>query len=170
MKYPLFWRKVINALAILSGCLVMVIAAFSVYEAIARSFFDSPTSWSLNTSSYILIWVLFLGTSYAFQEHGHVAVDMLRDVADKFDNSESRVIRRTMAILGYLIAMVFAGVLLYGGYRRTRRALTLQIVTTTTSPIPMWILDIAIVVGGTLMLVTLIFILLDLLDKGDKYL
>ena len=169
MKYPAFWKKVVDSLAFLSGCMVMLTAILSTYEAIAR-FFKTPTSWSLNFSTYILIWAMFLGASYAFQEHGHVAVDMLRDVADKISGRKNRLLRRCMAVIGYLMAVVFSAVLLYGGRFRVSRAMRLNAVTPNTTPIPLWILDAAIVAGSLLMLVTLVFILLDLLNKGEKYL
>ncbi|MDR1070002.1 MAG: TRAP transporter small permease [Gracilibacteraceae bacterium] len=168
MKYPKTWEKTVNALAVVSGCMVMLIAFLALFEAVARHLFRSPTSWSLNTSGYMLIWLLFLGTSYAFQEHGHVAVDMLRDVADKLDGT--RRLRRAMAVVGYLISTIFVTVLGYGGVKLTQSAAAMNMKTTTTTPIPLWPLYAAIIAGCALMLVTLIFILLDLSGKGEKYL
>jgi C4-dicarboxylate transporter DctQ subunit len=168
MKYPKPWEKAVNALAVVSGCMTVVIAFLAFFEAVARHLFRSPTSWSLNTSGYMLVWLLFLGTSYAFQEHGHVAVDMLRDAADKIDGT--RRLRRVMAVIGYLISIVFVAVLGYGGVKLTQNAVSMNMKTTTTTPIPLWPLYAAVIAGCVLMLITLIFILLDLFGKGEKYL
>ncbi len=168
MKYPEPWRKFICALAFISGCLVLLIGGMSVLEAVMRRVFSQPTSWSLNTCCYILIYVVFFGSPYAFQEHGHVAVDMLRDVVDKL--GLRRIPRRVMAIVGYLMSFSYICVLLYGGWKLTSKALARGTLTTTTMPIPIAWLYAAIVAGSVLMLVTLVFIILDLFAKGDKYL
>jgi len=170
MGYPAFWKKTNDFLAFFSGSLVMIIAVITAYEAIARRIFASPTSWTLNASTYILIWTFFLASAYAFQEFGHVSVDMLRDFVDKYDKSKNRIARRGMSIAGYIMTMFYVGVLLLGGYRMTARALRFNILTSNTTPIPMWLLYVSIVVGAALMLITLIFIVLDLLKKGGKYL
>jgi TRAP-type C4-dicarboxylate transport system permease small subunit len=167
MKYPIFWKKIIGFLSVISGSLVMLIAILSVYESISRFVFECPTSWSLNSSQYILIWMVFLGSAYAFQERGHVAVDLFQDAVEKH---WGRTPRRVMAIIGHLLAVVFVASLLYGGINLTKNALSYHMVTSNTSPISLWILYIAIAVGSVLMLVTLVFILLDLFGKGEKYL
>ena len=170
MKYPELWRKFINAISFLAGCMVLLIAALSVFEAVKRRFLGAPTSWTLNTSSYLLIWVVLIGSSYAFQEHGHVAVDMLRDIVDKASNRADRLPRRIMAVVGYIMSTVFISIILYGGFNLTARALRFNTVTTTTTPIPIVYLYSALIAGSTIMLITLIFIILDLFAKGDKYL
>ena len=170
MKYPEIWRKFIHWLAFLTGCIVLIIALFSVFEAVLRRFFNSPTSWTLNTSSYLLVWAVFLGSSYAFQEHGHVAVDMLRDAVDGISKSANRLPRRIMAVAGYLMSVVFIGMLLYGGYNITARAIRFHTQTTTTTPIPIVYLYTAIIAGSVVMLITLAFIILDLIAANDEYL
>ena len=170
MSYPKFWKKTNDFLAFFSGSLVMIIAIITAYEAIARRIFASPTSWTLNASTYILIWTFFLASAYAFQEFGHVSVDMLRDVVDRHDASKNRMIRRVISTFGYILTMGYVSVLLLGGYRMTARALRFSVLTSTTTPIPIWLLYVSIIIGAALMLVTLLFIVLDLLRKGDKYL
>ena len=88
MKYPAFFRKLNGGLAFFCGCLIFLTGIFSVIEAIMRGLFSSPTIWTLNVSCYLLIWAIFLGSPYAFQTHGHVAVDLLRDAIDKIAHSE----------------------------------------------------------------------------------
>jgi len=167
MKYPEFWRKFICVLAFISGCLVLLIAGMSVLEAVLRRVFNSPTSWNLNTCCCLLIYVVFLGSPYAFQEHGHVAVDLLRDVVDKA--GLKRIPRRIMSIAGYLMAFSYICVLLYSGWKLTAKAVAQGTLTTTTFPIPIASLYVAIIIGSVLMLVTLLFIILDLFAKGNKY-
>ena len=167
MRYPTFLRKLNGGLAFVCGCLVFVTGIFAVLEAIMRGLFSSPTIWTLNVSCYLLIWIVFLGSPYAFQTHGHVAVDLLRDVVDKF--APSRIPRRAMSIIGYVVSMAFLFSLLYAGYGSVARALEYGTMTTTTVPIPMVCLQIAIVIGCILMLLTLVFIILDVLSGSEEY-
>lgn len=166
MMFPKLLKKVNAVLAFISGMLVLVTGIFAVYEAIVRAC-GNPTKWTLNVSCYILIWAIFLASPYSFQSHGHVAVDLFKDLIDKkFPN---RIPRRVCAIISYLVCIVFVSSLLYAGWRLVVKAVTYGTLTTTTMPIPLAYLQVAIVVGSILMLVTLIFIIIDLLSGGTDY-
>ena len=167
MKYPAFWRKLNNVLAFCAGCLILLTGLFAVFEAIMRGVFDRPTKWTLNLSCYLLIYIVFLSSPYAFQSHGHVLVDLFRDIMDKvFPN---RIPRRISAVFGYTVSLAFVGALLYAGWKMVAKAIKYGTLTTTTIPIPLVWLQIAIVIGCVLMILTLIFIILDLLSGSDEF-
>lgn len=167
MKYPAFFRKLNEGLAFCCGCLVFLTGIFAVVEAVMRGLFNSPTVWTLNVSCYLLIWAIFLGSPYAFQTHGHVAVDLLRDAVDKL--APSRVPRRVMAVVGYLASLGFLFALLYAGYGLVVKAVKYSTLTTTTVPIPVVWLQLAIVIGCALMILTIVFIILDVLSGSEEY-
>ena len=168
MKYPKFWKKINSFVAVICGFLAFVIACFSVYEAIMRRVFQSPTSWTLDTSCYILIWIFFVGSSYAFQEHAHVGVDMVRDFIDR--HFHTKIPRRILAVIGYVISIVFLGVLLKGSIDACRKDILYDMATSTTRPFPMIYLHLAMVVGLAMMIVTLIFMILDCCSSSEDYL
>ncbi len=170
MKYPVIWKKINRIIAIVAGCLALFIACLSVYEAIARYFFNSPTSWTLNTSCYLLVWSIFLGSAYAFQEGGHVGVDMIKEMVDKRAKGDKHTSRRVMSIAGYAITFTFLVVILYGGTGLLQKALEYHQVTSATHPIPTSLLYTGMILGTVLMLITLIFIILDLLSGSNEYL
>lgn len=170
MRYPKIWGKINKAIAVAAGCLALLIACFSVYEAIVRYIFSSPTSWTLNVSCYILVWSIFLGSSYAFQEGSHVGVDMIKDWVDKKTKGEKRIPRRTMSIIGYILTFVFLIVVLYGSVELIHKALMYHTLTMATNPIPAAWLYLGMIIGTILMLITLVLIILDLLSGNDKYL
>lgn len=167
MRFPDAMKKLNKAIAFVCGSLVMIIAVLTVFEAVMRYFFHNPTSWSLNVCTYILIWYAFLGSAYSFQVHGHVGVDMFKDIIDK--RTKTRCVRRIMAIAGYGMSIVYIATLLYGGYRLCAKAVQYHQMTSAVNPIPMIFLTSAVVAGCVLMLVTLVCIILDLLGKGDEY-
>ena len=167
MKYPKFMRVVNRTLAIIAGAMICTFGILAVVEVIARTFFSSPTVWSVDISSYLLIWAVFLGSSYAFQEKGHVGVDMIRDIVEK---RFGKLPRRVMAIVGYAISLAVVIALLRAGLILARTAIDFNQLTLAFVQIPAIYLYAAIVVGSVAMAVTVIFVILDLFSKGDYYL
>ena len=169
MKYPVIWAKINKGIAVVAGCLALVIACFSVFEAVARYVFNSPTSWTLNVSCYILVWSIFLGSSYAFQEGSHVGVDMVKDWVDKKTKGKKRHPRRVMSIIGYILTFIFLMVILYGAFGLIQKAIAYHTLTLATNPIPVAVLYLGMIIGTILMLITLVLMILDLLSGSDKY-
>jgi TRAP-type C4-dicarboxylate transport system permease small subunit len=157
--------------AVICGVIVFVFALLAVMESILRKF-GHPTVWTLNLTQSVFIWAAFLGSAWAFQEHGHVSVDLLRDVVDKHTKSPKRTPRRIMAVVGYICAFIVVAVILYGGWIKCASAIA-------TNPIemapyvfkfPAIISYLPVVIGSVQMLATLVFIILDLFAGGEKYL
>ncbi len=167
MKYPNFLRVFNQVLGRAAGVMVFAIGILSVFEAVMRAFFASPTSWSVDVCSYLLIWAVFLASPYAFQEKGHVAVDLLRDAVEK---RWGQTPRRVMSIIGYVISLVLIIFLLRAGIILAKAAIDTNQLTYANAQIPAIILWAAIVFGSIMMVITLVFILLDLFTKDEKYL
>lgn len=117
MRYPKLMVTINKIGAYICGIIVLCGSALAVMESILRKVFASPTDWSLNLTSAIFIWASFLGSSWAFQEHGHVSVDLIRSMIDKHTKGEKRVPRRILAIIGYVISFVVVAAMLYGGWK-----------------------------------------------------
>ncbi len=109
------------------------------------------------------------GSSYAFQELGHVSVDMFRDIIDRHTKGSGRMPRRVISIIGYVISFIVISLILRGGLIISERAIRLNMMAPYNFKFPLIISYSAIVVGSVLMLVTLIFIIIDLISGGDKY-
>lgn len=167
MKYPRVLRLINQTMARIAGVMIFVIGILAVFEAVMRTFFSAPTSWSLDISTYLLIWAVFLGSAYAFQEKGHVAVDLLRDAVEK---RWSKAPRRVMAFIGYAIALVVLIVLMRAGFMLAKTALDTNQLTYANAQIPAFILWLAVVVGSVMMVITVVFIILDLFTTDEKYL
>ena len=151
------------------GFIVIGTAALAVMESVLRQFLNSPTVWSLNLSTGIFVWAAFLGSPWAFQELGHVSIDMIRNAIDKRTKGEKRLPRRIISIIGYLTSFATISVFLYGGYVLCERAIRFNTMAPYPFKFPYIISYSAIVVGSVLMLATLVFIILDLVAGGDKY-
>ncbi len=170
MRYPKFMVTVNKIGAYICGALVIGTSVLAVMESILRKVFASPTVWTLNLSTGIFIWAAFLGSAWAFQEHGHVTVDLFRSIADKYDKSGKHTLRRVMAIFGYLVSFIVMIAFLYGGWKLCVKAITFNQMAPYAFQFPYIISYAAIPVGSVMMMVTLIFIILDILGGGEKYL
>ena len=173
MRYPRIWRKFISYTAYFSGGLACILGLMCTVEAILRYFFKSPTSWSLNVCQYLLGYLLFTGSAYAFQEHGHVAVDMVRDFADKHSRGGTegkRIPRRILSIYGCAMSMFYTCALFYGVWNLFMRGLRLGMMTTEVPPIPQWVIHTPMLYGMAMMILTLLFMILDILSGGEEFL
>lgn len=61
---------------IIAGSLMLAVALFMSWEAFARHFLDSPTSWVLAVSILIFMWFTLLSTAYGIKNDKHVSCDV----------------------------------------------------------------------------------------------
>jgi TRAP-type C4-dicarboxylate transport system permease small subunit len=167
MRYPKFLNRFNQATGIVAGALIVVIGLLSTMEGILRGIFSSPTSWSLDVSQYILIWTIFLGTAYAFQERNHVSVDLLKEFVDERWGIRAR---RIMVLIAYLSAMIFIVVIGWDSIHLISTAIKYNKLTLGNFQIPIVYLYVAILAGALFMLVTVIFIIVDVIGGGRDYL
>ena len=166
IRYPKFYRKITNILGLLSGWLVFIVAALAVYEIIMRGVFNRPTGWSMDISTYLLLWIIFTGVSYSLEVKGQVAVDIVRSFFKKRNNKPGLKIS---TVMGYLVGLIVSVVFLYNGYSMSRLALRYNRLTPSAVQIPQVLLTSAILLGGIMMIITIVFIILDVIDGGEEF-
>ena len=129
--------------ALAGGLLMLAVALFMAYEAFARHFLDSPTSWVLAISILIFMWFVFLSTPYGIQADKHVACDVF----------VSRLPLKTRQLLGAAtdtLCLVYVAALGYFGYGSFAEALDFGSMSEGLVRYPMWLLLISIPVGMAL--------------------
>jgi len=166
MKYPDLLFHFNKVMGVLSGALILIIGLLSVMEVIMRGVFSSPTFWSMDVSRYVLIWAIFLGTSYSYQEKGHVAVDFIRDAIGRRWSEKAR---RAMSLMGHFLSLLVIAVLLWTSVEMSIVAVELKRLTIANVQVPIILLYSAIVVGSAILLLTVAFAVIDLLGGGEKY-
>jgi C4-dicarboxylate transporter, DctQ subunit len=167
MKFLKAIKRLNRAFATLSGTLILIICIFAVLEVIARTAFNQPTKWSLAFSQFMLLYAIFLGSAYCFQENGHIRVDIL------LDHLSERP-RAILNIIGLSIAAIFVAVLGWQGFETTVMSARFDWLTITTLQIPSAYLYVIICIGSFLMMLSLltqitesIFILKNNKQEGD---
>lgn len=153
--------------AVISGIIIFIISFLCFLETIARNLFSQPTSWTLDISTYFLIWAFFLGSAAAFQEKTHVSVDFLRNLVAKQWGAQWG---RGLSIAGYVFSLVYILVLLAGTVYLILDALELNKLTLAVIQIPVVYLYAAMLLGSVLMVAVVVAIILDLIRRGDQYL
>ena len=110
--------------------LVAIMSATIILQVIFRYVFKSSLSWSEELARYVVVWVIFIGSSIGVKRGSHVGVEALVLVLPK----------KAQAIIKYLaivISIVFCVIVIYASTGIIQK----QIVGHQVSPamrIPMW--------------------------------
>ena len=163
MRFPKPMAKLNERFAQIAGLLVLFIGILSVIEVFARSIFNAPTTWTADLESYLLVYAIFLTGGYCFQVHGHIKVDIL---IHRFNEKGQRI-----------FAFISTGVVVFFMILFTRSTLNIMqsyintgAMTYAFFQIPKWVPLMGVFIGCILMLLTILFIILDLCTKSTEYL
>jgi len=143
-------KRVNSFCATLSGVILLFIS-FSVFaDVFLRYLFNRPSIWITEVSTYLLLYLTFLGTSYALQEGIHIRVTFLLTL---FNPRIQDVIDRITS----LCTLFFCFVLFW----QTGRMAWLSYSRSWTSPtllsVPLIYINIAMVFGSFMLFLTQLF-------------
>lgn len=129
------------------GLLAFLLAAMTLLtfvQVVLRYVFNSGFTWALEATTYLFGWMVMLGMSYGIKKGSHIGVDVLVQQCPP-------ATRRAIGIAAAVLSMVYAGILLYGGYNYVDTMHTLG-VEAEDIPIERWILLLAVPLGFALLL------------------
>lgn len=122
--------RILNLDLVLAFICLTVLVCLTFVGSIARYFFHSPLAWQEEVQTWMVLWTIFGGSSYAFRVGAHVSIDVLTE-------NFSPKAQKLVAWFGYLCTMA---VLAFFFYYATR--LNIQFYdtakVTTTLRIPTW--------------------------------
>lgn len=67
----------LNAMAAISGAILIFMMLLVCYDVVMRYLFRNPTGWAMEVCEYLLVYITFLGSPWLLREKGHVNVDIL---------------------------------------------------------------------------------------------
>ncbi len=149
LRIGYFLDRVSVGFGLVSGILLVCIAVLGTYEVVMRYFFNSPTVWVLETTIYLAIASTFLGLAYVLAEKAHVNVDF---VVNHLPPGTVAVLEAFTSFLGILYLLVLdweSGKITYGLYQSWE-------VSPTVLKVPMFIPNLCVTFGGTLLTVQFI--------------
>lgn len=65
------------AAAWLAAAMIFLMMAVITYAVAMRFLFNQPVTWVVEATSYLLLYITFLGTAWLLEQDGHVDVDLL---------------------------------------------------------------------------------------------
>ena len=143
------WMKKLNALcASISGILILFVAVAIFVDVILRYFFNKPSIWITEVSTYLFLYIIFLGTAYALQQDLHIKVEFL---IGRLGSS----VLRWIDLATSLLAITFCIVLVWQTAVMTWTAFTEKWIAPTALGAPYAAIYVSMVIGSILLLVTL---------------
>jgi len=138
----------------MSFLVIMVLLVF--FQIISRAISGFSFSWTEEVARYLLVWVSFLASGFAYQYGAHVSIEVL---VNKFNIKAKNV----FAIIGAMISISFAIILIITGFELSMESMT------NTSPalhLPMSLVYFAIPLGAILQIINIIDLLLKGINKS----
>jgi TRAP-type C4-dicarboxylate transport system permease small subunit len=140
--------KKINTLAATLAGFVLLFVTFSIFvDVFLRYFFNRPSIWVTEVSTYLFLYIIFLGTAYTLQKGMHIRVTFLLD----FFNTR---VKKIFDILTSLFALTFSVVLLWQTAIMTWAAFTESWTSPTMLNAPYAYIYVIMVLGSFLLVVT----------------
>lgn len=132
---------------VVAGLLLFVTAISITIETIAR-YAGSPTSWAVDVAVLCMIVAGFLSPAAIMLDDAHVRVDVL--VSKLSEQLQKRLVRLTLSG-----AVIYVVVLAWTGADMAIESFRTGMMSTGLFRFPLWASQIAIPIGGVLLLVAL---------------
>lgn len=133
----------------------------SVAGVVLRYLFDYVIFWSQEATIFLVILSTFVGASIALRHKDHVGVDLLAQVL------RGRA-RQAVAVLSILIVVVYAGLIGVLAWRMVSSQESASY-RTASLDLPLWVPQLAVPIGLTLLLIRSLQILYRTVRGRDPY-
>jgi TRAP-type C4-dicarboxylate transport system permease small subunit len=119
------------------------------YSVIMRYLFNRPVAWIVEISSYLMLYITFLGTAWLLRREGHVEIDLF---TSHLSQKQKAILRSVTSVGGAAVGFVLTwkGALITIDYFR-RGVMAMDILNT-----PQYLLMAIIPVGGFLLMIEFI--------------
>ena len=147
----------INGFRYLMGAIMLISLSLLFLNIILREFTSTSFSWVENTTIYLIMWIVFIGTGLVFWDDEHITMDFLYEKV-------SAGMKKVFHILIFLSVMATAILLLYFGILITNQLFTLKMMS-SDGHIPLYLVMISIPLGS---IICIISILKPLISRAQK--
>ena len=90
--------RILSIDLIIASICMSILVVLTFVGAIRRYFAHSPIFWMEEVQTWMILWVIFCGSSYAFRKGAHVVIDVLTDTF-------SPKMQRIVMWFGYICTM-----------------------------------------------------------------
>lgn len=102
-KIAILYDRILSIMAVISGVMVGFMMLAVSYSVIMRYFFNSPSAWVMEITTYLLLYIAFLGAPWLLRHGGHVNVDLL---LNRLSPGKQGVINIFTLSLGFVISLL----------------------------------------------------------------
>lgn len=100
------FKKVNNFLTIPCGFILLAMTLIVVSHVFARYVFGSPIEWGIEITTYMMLFIIFIGLAYTHQIDGHVRVDILL-------NALPKKAQGVLEIIGSALALIYVAIFIW---------------------------------------------------------
>jgi TRAP-type C4-dicarboxylate transport system permease small subunit len=133
--------------ATIAGVILLFVTLSIFMDVILRYFFDRPSIWITEVSSYLFLYIIFLGTAYALQQGSHIRVTFLQSTL-------SGQVQPMVDLITAILSAFFTAVLLWQSCVMTWSAYTEKWTSPTMLNAPYAAIHVVMVIGSFLLLIT----------------
>ncbi len=141
-------------LGYISGLGILLMGLILCYEVVCRYFFRAPTLWAQETSIYLFIWTMLAGSAYTLQKGKHVRIDLL------IEHLSLRT-QRILEMITSFVGMAFCAIVSWQAYEMIAASVGYNKVSATLLRVPMWIPQMALLLGFVLLTFQFALIIAD---------
>ena len=110
--------KLLTALAVLAGLLLLFITFSIGYTILARVVGLPPIVWEVQFNEYALVWITFLGSAWALAGNKHVSIDLFTRNLGSRNARWVSIIHNLMGIAVCGLLFWYCSLVVYGQYQR----------------------------------------------------
>lgn len=119
------------------------------YEVISRYLLNSPTTWSDEIASYLLIAIVFLGLAQNLRLGDHIRIDIITEKV-------SARVRIWLELFAYVVGLAFSVMLFIGIWIRFYNFWTRNTLSDSPLMTPLWIPMVPVLFGTAIFILAML--------------
>lgn len=135
-------EKFNDLLKILLSLMLFVMVVVVFLQVLFRFIFKSPLAWTAETATFLLVWITFLGASYAMSKRAHIGVEVVVNLFPK-------KVKKYVSILTWLVSITFFFIMIITGYQLANQTM---VQTSPALGVPMGLVYYVIPVSGLILM------------------
>lgn len=150
-------KKINRSVENLTACFLAMMVMLVFVQVVSREIIGSSFPWTEEVARFLMIWITFLGASFAFQYGAHIGIEY-------FKMKLPKLFQKSFDLISLLACSVFFYFMVKYGLEISNRAM-LQ--TSAALNIPMGYVYLVIPISGFLMFLNLVDITVKKLKKSE---
>jgi len=149
---------------VLAAATVMALAAtgIMILEGFSRYVLNVSYFWAEESVRFLMIWAFFLTLGIAGLRRCHIRTELLVQRLPA-------ALQRAAWLLSCLAGMAFAFILTYSSIPQVRRFYTMGMMSESSLDLPMWLLFLAMPVGGATLFLYYLYAAWHAWRRGDPF-